>query len=568
MGLADKINNLYNTGASEYMLYQTSLAEQLVSSLLTTAKQAEMPLDATIVLPGLSQYDYESSEVKSKSEKLFIKSLRQEKNGKKKSFSFGEEYTSSNKNYRAPKAIGEVLHVDISGGILSKTLESMPLEYRIEEALELPESDATFTQEIPSHFVEEATGTIEEVVPEALVEDTIEDVVEDVVEDVIPEALVEEVVEEVVPEALVEEVVEEVVPEALVEEVVEDVIPEALVEEVIEDVIPEALVEEVIEDVIPEALVTTSNKSDEELWLEETGFGLNDIEMSSEEFEFDYSSMVEAPDDTETVPERQRVAEERVTLVVEQLIVTSNPETRVNQDNREGPSQQSPVRPVFPDYSAPQPISYSPAVPKPAPAKPDYSAPPMESPTYSPAPSVDNSAATQTPSQTDTSPPISDTRSTGLVQEPSTPGALALPTYTNSPVEEVSSNISPLEKPVEIRSDSTHIHAGTVSVSSSAPTISGLSGFDPRKYFTPNEISTPRLPESDSENESEAVISAEGGMPETDGRAMRPKVRANSKTDLSNLVAPSDNGSSPDDDSKDVQKMTQMFRELRSLRDR
>jgi hypothetical protein len=462
------------------MLHLTTLAEQLVGSLSTAAKQSEVPLDHDTSLPGLYHYSYQASEL-----------------------------------YKKQNNPGEILHIDAVGGCLFKTIDislSDASTYK-EEALRKYEEFLAQKNAVP----------LEEY--DSLAEDRVTDLKE--VLDEPSEGPVDKT-----PEELVDEASEEPVEEASKE----------LVDETSESVIIE----------VP-PLSLPRAKTEDELWIEETGFGINDVEMS-EEVNFDYAS-VESPEDSEISPYSSRIDGNRVTLVVENLVVNQTQAT-VHQENAgQSNSPSFPTRPNFVDYTAPAQLTYTPLPQSPAQIQ-------VQAQVQAQAQAqVQAQAATQPSSVTQSSAP-------GGVVEQGLAGNEDNGMSGDKTIYNDSQTPLPLRKPLQAPTQVVDINLGITThksvlvQSTDNVEIPGLGGFDPSKYFNSNEIS----PRSNSAKE----VSNANGLDSANEEEStgEPETLMNSDIDLSALIAPKPYDAMSGEIRADVQKTTQMFRELRRLKDR
>ncbi len=326
-------------------------------------------------------------------------------------------------------------------------------------------------------------------------------------------------------------------------------------------------------------------KTEEELWIEDTGFGIGDIDVVGADNELDYFELMEEPASLEPVFEnRQKIQEDQVVLVVEQLVVNPNQATTVVQGGQpaggSAPMQVSPIistpqqpqtvfyaPPTMPSapVAMPQDTAIAPVMPPMAPAAPQrpvYQTPNMPPVYQSPAAPPAEISVNMVPpvSAPQMQPNFDPAAYTPTVDVPE----IAKPSE-GSHVEHTSFQQKEPDQIIEIRSDATSISANTVSVESSQPLIPTLANFDPRKYFSPNETIAPKL---DDVSEPKPELPAESNSMEY--APVRPNIPLPPIEDY--RARPVALGQNSDviveQGPEDVQKVTQMFKELRRMRDK
>jgi hypothetical protein len=390
----------------------------------------------------------------------------------------------------------------------------------------------------------------------------------------------------------------------LLENTAEDIIYEtsdtgeiAVVEEVVTEESTPAL-EETVEIIIKRPVPV---KTEEELWLESNEFGFNDIEVV--DGDEDYFELLEEPDmepvatlaPEERPKQERRISEDQVVLVVEQLVVNPNQATTVVSQGGNTVMQPGVAMPqegaagipqniVYQTPPQPQQIIYSPA---PVQAQPQIIVQPQA---QGNAPVVDGQAPVT---------PVAAPQQMPQFYQPPAPAPIIYQ-QAPAPAQEISVNIindnanqpAPIvyqtvnqaaptlpteeqtkrhfdhkdsDQVIEIRSDATSVSANTVSVSSTAPMFPNLTNFDPRKYFSPNEIAAPRMEEAEFQKTvEEAKEQGSSAMTYTESPAVAQIQDYSSPSLGYNALALEGEMGEPED----MQKVTQMFQELRRMREK
>jgi hypothetical protein len=402
-----------------------------------------------------------------------------------------------------------------------------------------------------------------------------------------------------VVEIVAEETVEEIVEEETTPEAVEIVVEET-VEEIVEEIVEEETIPEAVEIVIKRP---TPIKTEEELWLESNEFGFNEIDVvDSNE---NYFELLEEPDlepvadvaVEEPKKQERRISEDQVVLVVENLVVNPNQATTVVSQGGNTVMQQGAVLPQDGTNQAPPTIIYQ------APQQPQqiiYSPAPVQAPQVivqpqaGAAPTIEGqptvTAATQQPPAQQIPQFYAQPAPAPIIyqQAPAAPQEISVNIINDTsgqPAPIVYQTINqgsptlPAEEQVnrhfdhkdsdqiiEIRSDATSVSANTVSVSSSAPMFPNLTNFDPRKYFSPNEIAAPRMDEAEFQKTiQEATEQGPSGMVYTASPEVeQAQTYANTVVGGAGILVPDVAMAEPED----MQKVTQMFQELRRMRDK
>ena len=372
--------------------------------------------------------------------------------------------------------------------------------------------------------------------------------------------------------------------------VVDELISETESTEALVEDASTTLVEEV-EEVVAEPIV-----SDEDWAFQEFGSDSVEIEHVAELSLDDIWDTITEPEAEESiVPIEARKEKDQVVLVVDQLVVSPQQGTTVlGLDGQ--PMQQGPVRPVQYAQPAQGPIVYqAPPAPQPIvnaaptayPQQPVVQ-PPMaypQQPAYQQAPPVYNPPEVNISISAPASAPQTSYVGNVDASIPTTDAPIResadgeVPVY-EAPVvaeqhmpQEVAEKLREPDQVIEIRSDATSISANNVTVSSGSSPLPSLVNFDPRKYFSPNDIIPPKLEatirveqvapgQGEYTQNPDAVVSIPAYQPAT----------VSSRESLNAVVMPNEEPIVPllkDETMGDASsRVTQMFGELRRFRDK